>query len=93
MQERNARQSDGSVTATKKPQRSDDGNRIVRLSINLNPESADTLKEYAHRKGIYITEAVRRAIGALSFLDESQGKGATVLIKDGSHTREVVLLV
>lgn len=51
------------------------------------------LKEYAHRKGISITEAVRRAIGALSFLDESQSKGATVLIKDGAETREVILLV
>jgi len=91
MQPRNVEPDGGSATTKKLD--ADSGTRVVRLSINLNPESADVLREYANRKGISITEAVRRAIGALSFLDESQSKGASVLIKQGNDTKEVVLLV
>ena len=92
MQPHNAREPDARPAETKKLGVGE-GTRVVRLSINLNPESADILREYANRKGISVTEAVRRAIGALSFLDESQSKGASVLIRDGPDTKEVVLLV
>jgi hypothetical protein len=55
---------------------------------------ADELKGYAARKGISVTEAVRRAIGVLSFVDEAQDRGASVNVaeKDGS-LKEVLFLV
>ena len=67
---------------------------VVRLSINLTPQVADELKGYAARKGISVTEAVRRAIGVLSFVDEAQDRGASVNVaeKDGS-LKEVLFLV
>jgi hypothetical protein len=91
MQHRNARQSDESQATPRS--RHTESDRVVRLSVNLNPESADTIKEYAHRKGISITEAIRRAIGALHFLDESQANGASVMINQKGELKEVILLV
>lgn len=68
--------------------------RLVRLSVNLNPDAADVLKEYANRKGVSITEAVRRAIGILSFVDETQNCGASVTVRDDSGSeKEVMFLV
>lgn len=68
--------------------------RLVRLSVNLSPDAADVLKEYAKRKGVSITEAVRRAIGVLKFLDETQNRGASVTVSDDSGSeKEVIFLV
>jgi len=68
--------------------------RLVRLSVNLNPDTADVLKEYAIRKGVSVTEAVRRAIGVLKFVDETQNRGASVMVSDDSGgVKEVMFLV
>ena len=64
----------------------------VRLSVNLNPEIADELKAYAKRKGVSITEAVRRAITILAFVDETQRRGASLNIDEGGTLKEVVFL-
>lgn len=89
MQQNNARQSERPRGGPP----SDDSGRLVRLSVNLNVESAATVKEYAERKGITVTEAIRRAIGALHFLDETQAAGASVIVRRGKEQKEVVLLV
>ena len=72
-----------------------DGNspdRLVRLAVNLGPETAEVLKEYASRKGISVTEAVRRAIGLLAFVDEAQRRGASLNIDEGGVLKEIVFL-
>jgi hypothetical protein len=69
------------------------GERLVRLSVNLGPEVADQLKEYAGRKGVSVTEAVRRAIAVLAFVDGAQARGASLNLKEGGSLKEVLILV
>jgi hypothetical protein len=65
----------------------------VRLSVNLSPATGGALKEYAARKGVSVTEAVRRAIAVLAFVDESQQRGASLNIDEGGALKEVLFLV
>ena len=73
--------------------RDDAGERLVRLSVNLGPEVADQLKEYAGRKGVSVTEAVRRAIAVLAFVDSAQTRGASLDLNEGGSSKEVLFLV
>lgn len=65
---------------------------LVRLSVNLSADVADELKQYAGRKGISITEAVRRAITVLAFVDNAQSRGASLHLEEGGALKEVVFL-
>lgn len=42
----------------------------VRLSVNLSEETAETLRTIAEKRGMTASEAVRRAIGWLKFIDQ-----------------------
>lgn len=64
----------------------------VRLSVNLNPDVADELKAYAKRKGVSITEAVRRAITILAFVDDAQRRGASLNVEENGTLKEVLFL-
>lgn len=64
----------------------------IRLSVNLNPEVADELKAYARRKGVSVTEAVRRAITVLAFVDETQRRGASLNVEEDGTLKEVLFL-
>jgi hypothetical protein len=64
----------------------------IRLSVNLNPEVADELKAYAKRKGVSVTEAVRRAITVLAFVDETQRRGASLNVEEDGTLKEVLFL-
>jgi len=64
----------------------------IRLSVNLNAEVADELKAYAKRKGVSITEAVRRAITVLTFVDETQRRGASLNVDEDGTLKEVLFL-
>jgi hypothetical protein len=66
--------------------------RLVRLAVNLGPESSDVLKEYASRKGVSVTEAVRRAIAVLAFVDETQRRGASINVEEDGVLKEVMFL-
>ena len=66
--------------------------RLVRLSVNLGPEVADSLKDYANRKGVSITEAVRRAIAVLGFIDDAQTRGASLQVEENGVRKEIVFL-
>ena len=65
---------------------------LVRLSVNLNPDVADALKQYASRKGISVTEAVRRAITVLTFIENAQNRGASLHLEEGGALKEILLL-
>lgn len=65
---------------------------LVRLSVNLSPDVADALKQYASSKGISVTEAVRRAITVLSFVDNAQSRGASLHLEEGGALKEILLL-
>ena len=64
----------------------------VRLAVNLGPEAAEVLKEYASRKGISVTEAVRRAIAVLVYVDQTQRSGASINVEKDGVLKEVVFL-
>lgn len=79
---------------TEHPQRGRDAptDPLVRLSVNLSPEVADELKQYASRKGVSITEAVRRAITVLTFVENAQSRGASLHLEEGGALKEVLFL-
>jgi Ribbon-helix-helix protein, copG family len=67
--------------------------RSVRLSVNLSAESAETLRALIRRKGLTITEGIRRAIIVWKFVEDenTNGNQLAVIEQDGS-IRKVVLL-
>lgn len=67
--------------------------RSVRLSVNLSVESAGILKGLIRRKGLTITEGIRRAIAVWKFVEDESSKGNQIAVieRDGS-IRQVVLL-
>jgi len=73
--------------------RSQDKSGVARLSINLSTETADAFKELIGRKGLTLTEGIRRAIIVLQFVEDETSKGNQIAVieQDGS-IRKVVLL-
>jgi hypothetical protein len=65
---------------------------LVRLSVNLSPDLANELKQYAGHKGISITEAVRRAIAVLTFVENAQSRGASLHLEEGGALKEILFL-
>jgi hypothetical protein len=67
---------------------------FVRLNVNLNKETAAALKDIAEKQGISLTEAVRRAIALLKFVDEERTAGRKIqtMDSDGKNKRELVLM-
>ena len=58
--------------------------KTVKVSVNLPTESVDTLRTYAGEHGITMTEALRRALGLQSFIDQEVSEGTKVLLEDKS---------
>jgi hypothetical protein len=67
---------------------------LVRLNVNLNKETAAALKELADKQGISLTEAVRRSIALLKFIEDEQAEGRKIqtMDSDGKNKRELVLM-
>lgn len=62
-----------------------------RLSVNINPQSAELLRGYMTRSGVGITEAVRRFVGVAGFVLRAIDAGDDVLIRhQGGATEKVV---
>lgn len=64
----------------------------VRLSVNINQETADALKDIAARRGESITETIRRATAILKLVEDEVAAGTKVVLDDGHVSREVVLV-
>ena len=67
---------------------------LVRLEVNLNQETAAALKAAAARSGITFTEAIRRAVAILSYVEEQTDSGRIIQTMDpnGRNKRELVLM-
>jgi len=65
---------------------------LTRLSINLNQEAADALRAYTSRRGISYTEAVRRAIALLKFVDDQTAAGKDLQVSDGETVQKIVMI-
>ena len=66
---------------------------LVRLSVNLSPTVFVELKSYADRKGVSVTEAVRRAVSVLTYVDEAQDRGASLNIEENGKLKEIQFMV
>jgi hypothetical protein len=66
---------------------------LVRLSVNLSPAVAGDTRDYARRKGVTVTEAVRRAITLLMFIDAVQSRGASLSVEEGGTRKDTVFLL
>jgi hypothetical protein len=66
------------------------GDPQVRLSLSLSPKIAKVLKDYAQAHDVTVTEAVRRAVSVLDFVDEIENdEGAALAVARGDAVREV----
>lgn len=63
-----------------------------KISVNLSNEVLDALHELAARDNVTMTEALRRAISTLKFLQDSQREGKSVLLRD-PDTKETERLI
>jgi hypothetical protein len=75
------------------PQQDDSQDVVVRLSVNVSPAVAETIKGIAKRNGISVTEAVRRAISVLAYIDSAQSRGASINIQEDGVLKEVLFFV
>jgi hypothetical protein len=67
--------------------------RSVRLSVNLSNETAQTFRALIRRKGLSITEGIRRAIIVWKFVEDETSKGNQIaIIERDESVRKVVLL-
>jgi hypothetical protein len=67
--------------------------RFVRLSVNLSLETADVLKSLINRKGLSITEGIRRAIAVWKFVEDETSRGNEIaVIEPDNSVRKVILL-
>lgn len=51
----------------------------VRLSVNINDETEQALKELAERRGTTVTEIVRRAVSVYKFVEDEVGRNGKAL--------------
>lgn len=60
----------------------------TRLSVNINDETANALREIAKDEGTTVTEVVRRAVSVYKFFDDARDEGKTIQLvgKDESVT-------
>jgi hypothetical protein len=62
-----------------------------RLSVNLASDVADALRTYVRERGVTVTEAIRRAISLLVYVDTAiRKRDAKILISEKGEMRELV---
>jgi hypothetical protein len=66
---------------------------LVRLSINLSIETVEALKELVDRKGVTITEGIRRAIVVWKFIEDETSRGNQIAVIQKDETVRKVLIL
>jgi hypothetical protein len=67
--------------------------RSVRLSVNLSQETAQTLRGLIGRKGLSITEGIRRAIAVWKFVEDETSKGNQLAVIERDNSVKTVILL
>ncbi len=63
---------------------------MKKVTVNLSDETIEDLKEVAEKRGITLTEAIRKAIATEKFVQDERDEGGKILIeKPGGRVREV----
>lgn len=66
---------------------------VVKLNININDETEAALRELASRRGITVTETVRRAVSVYKFVeDELDAGGKLQVIHEGGASTNVQIV-
>lgn len=64
----------------------------VKVSVNLSPDDVETLKEISGKRGITMTEALRRAIALEKFVYNATQRGEKLLIEEPDKTvRQLII--
>jgi hypothetical protein len=67
--------------------------RFVRLSVNLSSETDEIFKSLIDRKGLSISEGIRRAIAVWKFLEDEEARGNQIAVMEPEGgVRKVVIL-
>jgi hypothetical protein len=67
--------------------------RFVRLSVNLSIETDEIFKSLIDRKGLSISEGIRRAIAVWKFLEDEEARGNQIAVMEPEGgVRKVVIL-
>jgi len=67
--------------------------RFVRLSVNLSLETAETFRTLIDRKGLSISEGIRRAIAVWKFLEDERARGNQIaVVEPDDQVRKIVML-
>jgi aerobic-type carbon monoxide dehydrogenase small subunit (CoxS/CutS family) len=68
--------------------------KLVRLSVNINEETAAALRREAAIAGVSVTEMIRRCVAVTTFVNEEIRSGRVVytMRPDGKKVRELTLL-
>lgn len=56
--------------------------KVTRLSVNINAETAQALKELADLRGTSVTEVIRRAVSVYKFIEDEVQDGKTLQLAD-----------
>jgi predicted transcriptional regulator len=62
----------------------------VRLSVNLNDETAEALKKMADRRRRTVTETIKDLVSNQAFIDEEVEKGSKFIMEAKEGKRSVV---
>ena len=63
---------------------------VKKVTVNLSDETIRDLREVADKRGITLTEAIRRAIATEKFVQDERDEGSKILVeKPGGRVREV----
>ena len=66
---------------------------VVKLNININDETKAALEELASRRGITVTETVRRAVSVYKYIeDEMDAGGKLQVIHEGGTATSVAIV-
>lgn len=60
------------------------------MTVNLPAEAIGALRELARRRGIPMTEVLRRAVLLEKYLEDATQRGEKVLLQNGKDTRELI---
>lgn len=66
---------------------------VTKLNININDETEAALKDLAARRGITVTETVRRAVSVYKFIEDEMDAGGKlqVIHEDGDSTSVAIV--
>ena len=64
-----------------------------RLSVNMNADTAEALHGLTGKRDMSMTEAVRRAIAVLFYIETAHTLGNAVIIEDAKGDRRELILL